>query len=110
MIARMCIFGYGTGFRVFPSSLDRELEDNVRSSELLVRSRECIDLVFRGALVLRIEVHLHRLAPVEPVPDSLANNLCWVHEVRQQLLVHLSQRSAPRPRVLERLGFIEHPP
>jgi hypothetical protein len=68
-------------------SHNREFEDGILSSDLLVHGGKGVQFVFNVLLVLGVQVDFEDRRSVNPVADALANNLGGVDEVIKDGLV-----------------------
>lgn len=66
---------------------DRELKDSVTPRELLVDSREGVNLVLDILLILRVKHNLEHLGPVNPHARTLPHDLSRIDEVLKGLVV-----------------------
>ena len=73
-----------------------ELEGDLLSGELLVHTRESVQLVLGGVAVLGVKVHLEEAGPIQPEALTLADNLRGVAQILQQVRVHRGQGAAAR--------------
>jgi hypothetical protein len=78
----------------------RELKDNVLASELLVDSRESVDLVFKRSGILGIEEDLEGLGAIDLLTESLTNDFGRENEVIQDSVVDSSQSTRSGTRLL----------
>mmetsp|Transcript_29448 Transcript_29448/g.70606 ORF Transcript_29448/g.70606 Transcript_29448/m.70606 type:complete len:203 (-) Transcript_29448:31-639(-) len=78
-------------------------------AQFRIDRREGGKLVFQVILllVLRVQEHLQRLAPIHCDPSSLANNLGRSNDVIQNLVVDTGQGPAPGPNAHARIVLTE---
>ena len=73
------------------------LHSDILASQFAVNTSVRLQLVLGRVAVLGVEVDLQDLGAVHSIADALADDLCWVHQVVQDGLVHLGQSTGPRP-------------
>lgn len=78
----------------------RELKDDILTSELLVNSRESINLVFKRGGILGIEEDLEGLGAINLLAKSLTDNFSGVDEVIQDSIVDSGQGTRTRTGLL----------
>jgi hypothetical protein len=78
----------------------RELEGNILASELLVDSRESVNLVFKRSGILGIEEDLEGLGAIDLLTESLTNDFGRENEVIQDSVVDSSQSTRSGTRLL----------
>lgn len=69
----------------------RELKDNILASELLVDSRESVNLVFKRGGILSIKENLESLGTIDLLTESLTNDFSRENEVIQDSIMDSSQ-------------------
>lgn len=75
---------------------DREFKNNILSSQLLVSSRESVELVFEGGMVLTIKEDLDQLGSINANLCALTNDFSRVNEVLEELFVDRGQGTRAR--------------
>ena len=84
--------------------LKREFEGAFLTGELLVHTREGVELVLGSVAVLRVQVDLEEAGAVQAVALALADDLRRVNQILQQSSVHRGEGAASRARARHVVG------